>query len=73
MIIGKYGLLKRVNVWRFIINAVATGMYALAFFAGLGASFYFIFMTSSDTENSVDVATNTLQVLFVYSIFDFCS
>jgi hypothetical protein len=73
MIIGKYGLLKRVNVWRFIINAVATGMYALAIFAMFGAGVYFILVTSSDTENSVDVASNTLQVYLTTIIIGFCS
>jgi hypothetical protein len=73
MIIGKYGLLKRVNYRRFIINAVGMGLYALSVFAYVGAYFYFTFWTFSDDEDSKVVATNTIQAYLACNIFSFFS
>jgi putative exporter of polyketide antibiotics len=40
MIIGKYGLVKRVNYRMFIINAVAMGLYTLVMFSWYGNYIY---------------------------------
>lgn len=42
MIIGKYGLLKRVNYRMFIINAVGMGLYALSVLVYVGVYYYFL-------------------------------
>jgi hypothetical protein len=42
MIIGKYGLLKRVNYRMFIINAVGMGLYALSILVYVGVYYYFL-------------------------------
>ena len=51
MIIGKYGLSKRVNYRMFIINAVAMGLYALSMFV-YSAFFYFYAKTYYSEKTS---------------------
>jgi hypothetical protein len=42
IIIGKYGLLKRVNYRRFIINAGGMGLYALSVLVYVGVTYYLL-------------------------------
>jgi len=53
MIIGKYGLSKRVNYRMFIINAVAMGLYALSVF--VYSAFFYYYAKNYYSDHTTDI------------------